>query len=156
MKTKRRFTLIWRWSLVTAGAIALFWAVWYLIFNEVPSTQSVFILPPDNIRLPFEISRWWDILIGPIWSSIFILLILRKYETDIKALFSIFWGLSLLLGILSGLAEGLLYLGLYLGVALAFGLFVIAIVIALALAILFTDLFPNSIWPRVKRWLLAK
>lgn len=38
---ERRRKLIVRWSIVTAGVIALFWAIWYLVNDSVPVFTSI-------------------------------------------------------------------------------------------------------------------
>jgi len=63
METARKHKLMIRWSLMTAGVIAIFWTIWYLVVGNVPVVTSV-----GANHLCFGISRWWDILIGPIWS----------------------------------------------------------------------------------------
>src|SRR4030042_1659006 len=70
MEKERKRKLMWRWSLITAGLIALFWTMWYLITGQVPVMTSIKMTPELTWQLPFGISRWWDILIGPIWSFI--------------------------------------------------------------------------------------
>ncbi|MDD5331572.1 MAG: hypothetical protein PHE43_01980 [Candidatus Nanoarchaeia archaeon] len=70
--------LIVRWSILTAGLIALFWAVWYLINGSVPVVNEIKMTKNWTYVLPFGISRWWDILIGPIWSTILILILTNK------------------------------------------------------------------------------
>ena len=92
MKTKQ---LILCWSLVTGGFIALFWAVNYPACY-VPIITSIKISKSWIIALPFGISRWWDILIGPIWSTIAVLVFAsEKSEEEIgeKLTNSLFFGL---------------------------------------------------------------
>lgn len=62
---KRPNRLIILWSLATAGLITLFWWIWYLIAGSVPIVTSYVL----------GISRWWDILLGPIFSTIIVLLL---------------------------------------------------------------------------------
>lgn len=59
---------MWRWSLVSFIAIGLFWLFWYLSTGEVPVVREIQITKEWTLTLPFGISRWWDMLIGPIWS----------------------------------------------------------------------------------------
>ncbi len=70
---KLMLTFMKRWSLVTFIAIALFWGIWFIVKGQVP-TVSVF---------GFKISRWWDVLIGPIWSCMLIYFYTRE-ESDIS------------------------------------------------------------------------
>ena len=109
---------MWRWSLITAGLIALFWAIWYLAAGSVPVVTSIKMTGNWTLELPFGVSRWWGILIGPIWSIALISLstseIIKKDE-------------DLVIGLIVGLAVGLLF-GLVVGldadlvVGLGFGL----------------------------------
>lgn len=67
-----------RWSILTAGFIALFWTIWYLATGSTPTVTGIKITPNRIIQLPFSISRWWDILAGPIWSIILISIFTSK------------------------------------------------------------------------------
>ena len=110
-KTKQ---LILRWSLVTGGLIALFWAIWYLITGGVPVVTSIKISSNWTYVLPFGVSRWWDILIGIFWSTIIILLLTsKKLKGDEDRI------VSLIFGLVAGLIAGL---GVSLGVGLIVGL----------------------------------
>ncbi len=74
---KKRKMMI-SWSILTAGIIALFWMVWYLCAGSVPVVHSLKMTSDWNIVLPFGLSRWWDILLGPIYSITLILLVTNK------------------------------------------------------------------------------
>jgi len=78
MRTK----LMLRWSLVTGGLIALFWAIYYLIAGSVPTVTSIKMTETWTLSSPLGISRWWDILIGPIWSIIIIYLLTKFKDED--------------------------------------------------------------------------
>jgi hypothetical protein len=109
-------TKITRWSIASAVLIALFWMTCHLIKGNVPSNIGV--------------SRWWDILIGPIWSiAVILLLKVEKVEREevrnllicmipaliVGLIFSLWLGLSpdptwsLILGLLFGILFGLPY-----------------------------------------------
>jgi len=157
--TVRQKKLMWRWSIVTAGIMTLFWTVWYWINGEVPTTTSIFlsINNEDHSKdifwnLPFGISRWWDILIGPIWSVALIKLFTNKrvYNNNdisftlVSALFiGIFFGLvlglspELGLGLTISLCYALLF-GLGVGpvTSLVFGL-VISLVFCLGICLVY-------------------
>ncbi|MDD5749739.1 MAG: hypothetical protein PHO91_03065 [Patescibacteria group bacterium] len=66
--TNKQFQLMWRWSLTSALLIALLWAIYYLIVGAMPEVPR----SGRTVYLPFTLSRWWDILIGPIYSIIVI------------------------------------------------------------------------------------
>ncbi len=122
MNWERRKKLMWRWSLVSAGAIAFFWAVWYLITGSVPVISAIKMTPNWTLELPFGISRLWDILIGPIWASILVLLFTNEKIAENEDL-----GAGLVFGLVFGLVVGLgaglgAGLGVGLGAGLVFGL----------------------------------
>lgn len=134
MERERKTKLMWCWSLLTAGLIALFWTIWYLNVGSVPVFKSIKMTPNWTLELPFGISRWWDILIGPIWSVILIPLFInetiRKNKDFIDNLvFGLAFGLgfSLGFGLFAGLDFSLVFglgFGLFLGLvfSLSFGL----------------------------------
>ena len=86
MQEEKKHKLMWRWSLITAGTIVLFWTIWYLIAGQVPVTTSIKMTENWTIQLPFSISRWWDVLIGPIWSIVLISLFTNERITKDKDL----------------------------------------------------------------------
>jgi hypothetical protein len=120
MEWQRKKKLMFRWSLVSAGAIALFWGIWYLATGSVPEVKSIKMTPDWIITLPFGISRWWDVLMGPIW-AIIITQSLDKIKDEDALAFGLIFGL--IFGLVCGLASGLVC-GLAFGLAsgLAFGL----------------------------------
>jgi len=74
----RKQKLMIRWSILTACLVAMFWTIWYLIAGYVPVVASIKITPNWVYVLPFNISRWWDVLIGPIWSTTIIFLLTNE------------------------------------------------------------------------------
>ena len=70
------------WSLVTATAIAVFWAAWWLIAGNVPAIQMLQLTESRVVTLPLRISRWWDILAGLVWLSLFTATLLRAQNRD--------------------------------------------------------------------------
>ena len=76
---------MWRWSLVTAGTIALFWTIWYLINGSVPVTTQILWLAGANgdhsKDIHLESALWHFPLVGyPIRS------ILAEYDNPCSAL----------------------------------------------------------------------
>jgi hypothetical protein len=57
-----------RWAFMVLIASALFWGIWYLVAGHVPSVTSIRIAPHHTFALPFCISRWWDVLLAPLWA----------------------------------------------------------------------------------------
>lgn len=105
--------MVWRWSLVTGVIIAAFWTI-YSIFGDVPSVTNIKMMNKSwTIPLPFTISRWWDIVIGPLWSTFFVLFLTskaRKSEClDAGLVFGLIFGLDfgLVFGLFFGLVFGL-------------------------------------------------
>jgi len=60
-KRKRMF----RWSLISAGAIALFWLIFYLKNGYMPVASEI---PGWPIAYVPGVPRWWDVLLGPLWA----------------------------------------------------------------------------------------
>lgn len=102
-------------SLGISVSIALYWTGYYLVTGFVPVISTLEWIGTNNIDLPFTISRWWDILLGPIF-SISSVTIIASIEADryrdwalnfagllIGGLF-----LSLVNGVLDGLIAGLI------------------------------------------------
>ena len=81
MDKKHRNKLMFWWSLGTAAAIALFWTIYWYITKEVPVITEIKIPFILTWELPFTVSRWWDILLGSIYSVI-IIQILRNFEIE--------------------------------------------------------------------------
>lgn len=114
----REMKMVLRWSLVTAVLIALFWTVWYLATGSVPVVNEIKITTNRALALPFGVSRWWDVLIGPIWSAIFVFMFThRRVKEEENLTIGIFTGLvyGLMCGILWGLSFGA-FTGLVIGV----------------------------------------
>jgi len=56
---------MFRWSLISGGAIALFWLIFYLRNGYVPVASEI---PGWPIAYVPGIPRWWDVSIGPLWA----------------------------------------------------------------------------------------
>lgn len=67
MEWSRRIRLVVIWSVLTAALITGFLGIHHLIAGSVPETEIVIL----GERM-FFLSRWWDILLGPIYSITFI------------------------------------------------------------------------------------
>ena len=166
----RRNTLVWRWSIISTSVLTLFWFVWYLIVGSVPEASQIVLWPGLTVQLPFPISRWYDLLLGPIYSYLIVYLLTSKQFKDslvnedivpglllvigaglsgllVGAFFGLFLGLGvvLVLGLVFGLAFGLVFgLGTGLGTGLAFGLafwLFAGLVILIIFSIIFSIIF---------------
>ncbi len=106
MTNERKTRLVRRWAFLTGGSFALFWTTWYFAVGSVPA--------------PFTISRWWDVLLGPIYSTVFIILAVSAEDSPMDPLDFCMVGLmsGLCLGGLAGLAVGMGF-GLVAGIAWA-------------------------------------
>ena len=108
------FTRAWRWSLLSMLVPAAFW-IWFYIHNGfVPTSTIAGFWSNTFIIGTVSISRWFDILIGPIWISFLIITWAWRMTTpgnmnDIDWLF--FWicvvtGFTSIAGFLGGIATG--------------------------------------------------
>lgn len=111
MEWNKRKKLMIRWSIITTGAIALFWGIWYLVAGSVPELAEIKWDKETTYQLPFAISRWWDVMFAPIWTAIIVwaAMVLKSKTTKIHNLSG-----DLTLGLVVGLGGGLL-MGLGLG-----------------------------------------
>ena len=149
MEKERKRKLMWRWSLITAGLIALFWTMWYLITGQVPVMTSIKMTPELTWQLPFGISRWWDILIGPIWSFILISFFTNERITKNEGLV-----FGLVFGLVAGLGFGLVF---GLGFGLVFGLvFGLGAGLSFGLVAFIEWVLSKRFWKSVGYWLIAK
>ena len=174
MNWERRKKMMIRFSVMSGILIALFWSGWHLIVGQVPVVTSIQITKIYSYILPFEISRWWAILLGPLYSSILVLVFtFKKVREDIDLVF-----LSLVVGVFFILAFGLnaglvfsLVVGLIVGLVfslvfglafgLAFGLvfsLVVGVVFGLAfgLVVLLKVLLNKNSWKNVTDWFLVR
>jgi len=71
MNTKRRNTMVLRFSIFTGVLIGLYWLIFYLVEGYVPVVSTMEI-ESWSFEIHFAVSRWADILIGPIGSVIVI------------------------------------------------------------------------------------
>jgi len=122
MQTTRKLELIALLSMVTAILIALYWGIWYLLTGEVPVASPVSDWAP---QLNSRISRWWDVLIGPIGSVAFVLMCTSKKTQKDNLSARLLSGLAqgLICGVLGEtIFDGLLGTGFSLDFAMTFGL----------------------------------
>ena len=74
---RKQVMMIWL-SYASGILIAIFWSIWWLIADSVPMVSKINCSLHQPLIMPFGISRWWDILMGPVYSIIFILLLTSK------------------------------------------------------------------------------
>lgn len=96
-----------RWSIFSSVLIACVWTIWFIVKGEVPVVTNVPLTEAWRIPLPFGISRWFDILIAPIWTCSFIFVFEKnKIENHTNTFyFGLLCGLGL--GIIAGLTDGI-------------------------------------------------
>ena len=109
-----------RFSLIFTGLIALFWFFWHFINGSVPEISSVKISNKLNLELGFSISRWWDVLLVPFWTSLLVWIFTAKNLKDNEPLTDQSFGLCV--GLIVGFTFGLISLDIGLIMGLVFGL----------------------------------
>lgn len=156
MERERKINLMCRWSLLTAGLIALFWTIWYLATGSVPVSKGITMTSGWTLGFPFRISRWWDILIGPTCSMILIFsLTNEKIEKEGKPSF------GLVIAVVSALSFGVTFALVGLVSGLVFGLisalvFTLAVALVIGLIYLLKCVFSRDFWSAIGKWLIAK
>src|SRR3990167_4972297 len=128
---ERKKKLMWRWSIASFLAIALFWCAVWAITGRMPVADKVWLLNPTDgnpgwsLPLPIVLPRIADAFLGPIFSSILIFLFFNKKIKNDDLVFGL--GVGLVAGLVAGLGAGLgvglvAGLGAGLGVGLVAGL----------------------------------
>jgi len=112
MTPRRKNKLMFRWSIFSAILIALFWIIWS-VFGEVPSVDKIKwtdnILEPDSyIHLPLSISRWFDILVGLLYSVLIVNLV---YWAKSKKNKGQRYNNLFITGLITGLMVSLIFIG---------------------------------------------
>jgi hypothetical protein len=100
--------LMLRWSLFSIIALSLFWSIWYLTTGSVPMTPHTIEFDPMlALSLPFAISRWWDVLLAPVFVITLISTLLSmRQRKDAKAVPTLLNGNLMLITIISSLVVG--------------------------------------------------
>ncbi len=129
MERERKQKLIVRWSIMTGSLIALFWAIWFLIAGEVPAVSNIKVTENWTYILPFGISRWWDVLVGPIFSAIIIYFLTNEKIEESEDLDLVITPVIVCVALVSTLAIPGVIADVALGLTL--GLTLIAMVIAI-------------------------
>lgn len=152
MTIERSFQKTARLSLVTSIGLALFWIGYYLTKGQVPVATGTVISKWLVFEPSFgKVLRWWDILIGPIFSALFIFLLSYWKE---------FYAKKTLAGtLLQHQLNGLLISSLVgLAISLKFG--VVYGLLAMAHLIIISSIvfgFVSIIWdmPKIIRWVMV-
>ena len=131
MTKERRNKLMFRWSVFSAALIAAFWIVWYFTTGSVPVVESIKWTETSQLELPLAVSRWFDVLLGPVYSILIVGIFYRVGNLDLspagkKDAFSV-----LVIGLALGLTFGLAF---SLVVGLGFGGLVADLTFGLAIA----------------------
>lgn len=132
MEWKRKRNLAVRYSVMSAGFIAGFWTTWYFTGGSVPVSQL------------FALSRWWDVLLGPLFSFVFVFLLTNDWIEEralMPSFASDFFGVSLICSPFLGLVFGL-EVGFITGM----------ILLPLSLLMLYID---NAVRGKIKNFLLG-
>ena len=150
MTKERRMKLIYRWALLAGGLSALVWTICYFITGSVPVIGET----------PYpSVSRWWDILMGPICSTLWIVVSTPEddYVDPTQFAFCVVgFDAGLSLGLLAGIACGFFY-GLIIGLLLGFALgLVIVLIIALFRLVKITIESSKDAREKCKDWLTAR
>lgn len=66
VKAERLVPKVWFWPTVTFLGLAAYWTIWSLVIGKVPVISGLNKVDGTILSLPFFISRWWDLLFGPL------------------------------------------------------------------------------------------
>ena len=114
--------LVFRWSLLSGALIGLVWAAIYYLGGSMPLVHGLQITGKLVYNFPFVYPRWYDFLLGPIFTFLFSVCY-AETKKRLKDGDAYFWGrkamprnfrLSIILGFLAGiLISGAFLLVLY-------------------------------------------
>lgn len=156
MEASRSRKMMLRLSLLTAAAIAAFWLTYYLFYGFIPQEGRTCVTQ-------FSISRWWDILIGPIFSVISVQLARYQFRKESPTPFflAVFIIISLCAFLSHGLVAGFVICTIAWPIVGA--LILIVLISLLGAGILadkatshITKICELTIWPKIGNWILAK
>jgi len=84
----KRGKMLWLVPLIVAVIYAMFWGIWSLATGSVPVAGRDLLTRDMLIKLPFAVSRWWDVLCVAISAFLFIrfLLYLKEGSIETKSL----------------------------------------------------------------------
>ncbi len=131
MKTHQRVIL---WSAVLSVGIAFFWINWMLHSKTSVPTVSAFQLTKKlQIQFPVAISRWWDILAGPIIvvATTYILSWSKTIRTPMDTVQTLLAGCALV-----GFCYGLIVYGIIVGILIGLATEVIGMIVSILFVIL--------------------
>ncbi|MDP2930116.1 MAG: hypothetical protein Q8N56_00700 [bacterium] len=85
MSNFKRGKMLWLVPLIVAVIYAMFWGIWSLATGSVPVVGRDLLTRDMLIKLPFAVSRWWDVLCVAISAFLFIRFLLYLKEDSIEA-----------------------------------------------------------------------
>lgn len=159
MNAKRERKIMLRISLISTIPIALLWVLYRKFVGEVPEMTQMAFMPGLIWKLPFGISRWYDVLLGPFYVIFFIKLSTIKNRDKDSMLHHLVCGLTpgLIFGLILGMFCGLFY-GVYM--AMLFGiLFPTMLTLAVRLEKFVDPIIispTNWIMTKIWNWIIAK
>ena len=72
MSNFKRGKMLWLVPLIVAVIYAMFWGIWSLATGSVPVVGQDLLTRDMLIKLPFAVSRWWDVLCSAISAFLFV------------------------------------------------------------------------------------
>jgi len=104
MKAQKRVSMMFRFALVAALPVSVFWLAWYAVFNSIPTTASCW-----GVDLPVAVMRCWDILGIASWAALCVFFFTaknsKKKTTGVQgAILS-----GMILGQIIGIATGIMH-----------------------------------------------
>lgn len=155
---KKGKAIWWRWSLVSATLGVLVLTIYYFVAGYMPVADKLTISEGWALDLPWPISRWWDVLIGPA-AVTYICFVLQNYrmkedKTILREVGVLVFSVSLFFSFWGGIGFGFFY-GLGLGLSLAICVYFIAVIIV-GFGYLAVALSGKKFWKKTWKWLLVK
>lgn len=85
MKLSERLSLAGGFAIAAVMLHGFFLVMVYKMFGRLPGESSITLTANHVFDLPFTVSRWYDLLIGPVWAFPITLIVTNGYFQNRKA-----------------------------------------------------------------------
>ena len=95
------------WSIFSAAVIAAFWMIWRIYIGPVPEINTLAMTDSRTIVLPFAVSRWFDIFLGPLHAFSIYAAAVHIGRVPVRVTAIILLVFTLCIGLIQGIMAGL-------------------------------------------------
>lgn len=120
MKLSERLSLASGFAIMAVIMHGFFLVMVYKMFGRLPGESAITLTTNHVFDLPFTVSRWWDLLIGPVWAFPVTLIVTSGYFKNRMARTNMTFTLVawVVVSIVAGIYGGMHY-GMFIGTTVA-------------------------------------